>query len=129
MVLIDEINRMQAILQHGEIKEIPSNWKIFYEYDIDKDCIKGFCFLFEYKRLPYKPDYNTGKLAEIEVFTFPEYRHQNICTTLVQNAIEYASEHKIDIIADCVNDTSYFITKRLNFTDTIDKLTWFHGSK
>ena len=125
MDILYEINKMQIMLGHDIIDKIEDNWKIFYE--IDKDQIKGFCFLYQYKRLPYNPEYNTGLVAELGVFTFPEYRNQGVCTRLVQQAIQYAKENKIDIVADC-NNNSYPILISLGFKDSLDHRVWIHCS-
>ena len=113
------------MLGHDIIDKIEDNWKIFYE--IDKDQVKGFCFLYQYKRLPYNPEYNTGLVAELGVFTFPEYRNQGVCTRLVQQAIQYAKENKVDIVADC-NNNSYPILISLGFKDSLDHRVWIHCS-
>ena len=128
MNLIDEINRMQDVLGHSHINRLPQSWKVFYEYDEDTDQVKGFCFLYKYTRLPYEPEYNTGKVAEIGIFTFPEYRHQGVCSRLVQQAIQYAKKNRIDIVADCTK-YGYPTLKSLGFKDSKDKRVWINLSK
>ena len=125
MNILHEINKMQIMLGHDLIDNIEDSWKVFYEEDNGQ--AKGFVFLYTYKRLPYNPEYNTGRVAEIGVFTFPEYRHQGVCTRLIQQAIKYAKENKIDIVADC-NNNSYHILKSLNFKDSLDHRVWIHCS-
>ena len=125
MDILHEINKMQIMLGHDIIDKIEDNWKIFYEED--KNQAKGFCFLYQYKRLPYNPEYNTGLVAELGVFTFPEYRNQGVCTRLVQQAIQYAKENKVDIVADC-NNSSYPILIKLMFKDSLDHRVWIHCS-
>ena len=122
-LLVEEINKMQDILDHDRITKIEDNWKIFYEgYPV-----KSFVLLYMYKRLPYNPEYNSGVVAEIGVFTFPAYRGQGLCTSLVKQAIEFAKENKIDIVADC-NDYSYTILRSLGFKDSLDHRIWIHCS-
>lgn len=128
MQIIDEINRMQDIQNHSRIKRIPSTWKIFYEYDRDNDCVKGFCILYRYTRLPYEPEYQTGKLAEIGIFTFPEYRRQGVCSRLVRDAIIYAKKNRIDIVADCTI-YGYPTLKSLGFIDSKENRVWLNCSK
>ena len=128
MELIDEINRMQDVLHHSHIQELSDSWKIFYELDKSKDCVKGFCNLYEYNRLTCEPEYNTGKLAEISVFTFPEYRKHGVCARLVKQAVDYARINKIDIVADC-NQYSYPILKSLGFIDSREKRVLYNASK
>lgn len=128
MNLIDEINRMQDMLGHSRINRLPQSWKVFYEYDKDTDKVKGFCFLYKYTRLPYEPEYNTGKLAEIGIFTFPEYRRQGVCSRLVYQAIQYGKKNKIDIVADCTK-YGYPTLKSLGFRDSKDKRVWINLSK
>ena len=128
MRVLDEINRMQDVMGHSHIKKLSPNWKIFYEYDENKDCVKGFCILYRYNRLPYEPDYNTGKLAEIGIFTFPEYRHRHVCSRLVQQAIQYAKKNRIDIVADCTI-YGYPTLKSLGFKDSAEKRVWLNCSK
>lgn len=125
MDILHEINKMQIMLGHDLIDKIEDSWKVFYEEDNGQ--AKGFVFLYTYKRLPYNPEYNTGVVAEIGVFTFPEYRHQGVCTRLIQQAIDYAKENRIDIVADC-NDNSYTILKSLKFKDSLDHRVWIHCS-
>lgn len=128
MRVLDEINRMQDVMRHSHIKKLSPNWKIFYEYDEDKDCAKGFCILYRYNRLTYEPEYNTGKLAEIGIFTFPEYRRQGVCSRLVQQAIQYAKKNRIDIVADCTI-YGYPTLKSLGFQDSKEKRVWLNCSK
>lgn len=123
--LVSKINEMQDILGHDHITEIKDNWKIFYE--LDCDTIMGFCFLYQYDRIPCNPDYNTGKIAEIGVFTFPKYRYRGVCHRLVSDAISYAKENKIDIVADC-NSNSYSVLKSLEFNDSKDFRVWLKCS-
>ena len=125
MDILHEINKMQIMLGHDTIDKIEDNWKIFYEED--NGHAKGFVFLYQYKRLPYNPEYNTGLVAELGVFTFPEYRNQGVCTRLVQQAIQYAKENKVDIVADC-NNSSYPILINLMFKDSLDHRVWIHCS-
>ena len=125
MDLLKEINRMQDYCSHSHIEKIEDNWAVFYEED--GDTAKGFVFLYIYKRLPYNPEYNTGMVAEIGVFTFPEYRKQGVCTRLIKQAIDYAKTNKIDIVADC-NSNSYPILKALGFIDSKDSRVWLHCS-
>ena len=125
MDILHEINKMQIILGHDLIDKIEDNWKIFYEED--NSHAKGFVFLYQYKRLPYNPEYETGLVAELGTFTFPEYRNQGVCTRLIQQAIQYAKENKIDIVADC-NNNSYPILIELGFKDSLDHRVWTHCS-
>lgn len=119
--LIKEINRMQDILGYDKITKLQDNWKIFYE--LDKNQVKAFVILFMYTRLPCNPDYNTGKIAEIEIFTFPEYRHKGICKKLVRQAIKFAKENEIDIVADC-RPAGYNLLKSMDFIDSTEKRCW-----
>ena len=125
MDLLKEINRMQDYCSHSHIEKIEDTWAVFYEED--GDTAKGFVFLYIYKRLPYNPEYNTGLVAEIGVFTFPEYRKQGVCHRLIKQAIDYAQTNKIDIVADC-NSNSYSILKELGFMDSKDSRVWLHCS-
>ena len=126
MEIIKEINRMQRVLGHSEIEKLDPNWKIFYEEENDQ--AKGFVILYTYNRLPYEPEYMTGKVAEIGIFTFPEHRGKGVATRLVEQAIEYAKENRIDIVADC-KAKGYTLLKQLGFIDSIDKRVWLQCSK
>lgn len=123
--LLSEINESQRIRGYSEINEIPSNWKIFYEEE--NNSITGFVILYIYNRLICEPDYNTGTIAEIEMFTFPGYRRKGIATRCIKRAIEYANKNGIDIVADC-RPAGYSILKKLGAIDSNDKRVWIHLS-
>ena len=126
--LLQEINKMQDILGSNQIVYIPGNWKIFYEYDENLQEMKGLCILYPYTRLPYKNEYITGKIAEIGIFTFPKYRKQGVCSRLVKQAIHYALENKIDIVADCTPE-GYQTLLSLGFKESTEKRVWLNCSK
>lgn len=119
------INAMQDILHRKNITEIPDSWKIFAEFD-SKNC-KGLVILYQYTRLTCEPDYNTGNVAELEIFTFPEYRKQGVCQRLLRQAIEYGKSNGIDIVADCL-PAGYKVTKSVGFKDSTEKRVWMHLS-
>ena len=116
------INKMQVGQGHDKIRAIPDTWQIFYEKSGRK--VKGFCILYQYDRLPYNPFYHNGKVAEVDVYTFPEFRNQNVCRSLILLAMSYARKNEIDLIADCSNEVMYKIGKDLGFIDTEDKIIW-----
>lgn len=120
--LLREINRMQACMGHSRVNALESTWTVFYEEE--DGSAKGFVILYEYKRLPYEPDYNTGRVAEIGIFTFPKYRHQGVCHRLVEEAIDYAKANGIDIVADCTK-YGYPVLKSLGFADSTERRVWY----
>lgn len=126
--LIIWINKMQDIQGSNRISSLDKSWKIFYVYDADKEAMKGFCILFQYTRLPCKQDYEKGNVAEIEIFTFPEYRHQGVCKRLVNQAMLYADMKGIDIVADAL-DSGYAVLKPMGFIDALDHRIWRKSQK
>lgn len=124
--LLKEVNRMQRVLGRQEILHIPDYWQVFYEVN-EYNKVKGFAILYQYLRLPIKNEYMTGRTAELTVFTFPEYRHQQVCTRLVKKAISYAKMWNLDIVADS-NGDSYELLKRLKFKDVNEHRIWQHLS-
>ncbi len=123
--LLREINRSQLLRGRAVIGELPKNWQVFYEEENGK--LKGFVILYMYQRLTCEPDYNTGKVAEIELFTFPEYRGHGVCFRCIQKALEYGKENSIDIVADCL-PAGYALLKKHGAKDSNDKRVWFHLS-
>ncbi len=120
--VVEAINKMQRNLGRTEIETLNDNWIVFYEENEKNEC-KGLCILFLYQRLTCEPDYMTGKVAEVEIYTFDEYRRQGVSTRLLKQAIDYAKDNKIDLVADCVPN-GYATMTKVGFVDSADKRVW-----
>ena len=113
MNLKSELDRMQMVLGAEPINAVLQNWKLFYAVDEKRDCVTGFCFLYRYTvRSMHAGD--SGKRAELDMFTFPEYRHQGVCRSLLHKALDFAQKNNIGLVTSdkCQIELLSNLTKR-----------------
>ena len=73
---------------------------------------------------PANPFFLNGLDSEVlSVYTEEGYRGKGICTNLMRNMIDYATEHKISRIDLMATDEGYPIYKKLGFEDKAQKYT------
>lgn len=126
--IVNMLNRANQIAHGSElvIDELPKSWKIFIETTEDgTETPKGFIILYTYEKIAHKPDCGSGKMAEVEMFTFPEYRGQGVCKKLLEKVLKYALENKVNLMADA-DMLAYKIYKKAGFKDTVEQRVWKH---
>ena len=125
--MIDDFGSITDEEREGMEKQLPG----YFERELGKKLIafvaraEGRLVAAAYLLIiekPANPFFLNGLDSEVlSVYTEDGYRGKGICTKLMKNMIDYASEHKISRIDLVSTDDGYPIYKKLGFEDRVQK--------
>ena len=127
LYMIDDFGSITDEEKEGMEKQLPD----YFERELGKKLIafvaraEGRLVAAAYLLIiekPANPFFLNGLDSEVlSVYTEAEYRGKGICTRLMKNMIDYATEHKISRIDLMATEDGYPIYKKLGFEDKVQK--------
>ena len=127
LYMIDDFGTITDEEREGMEKQLPD----YFERELGKKLIafvaraEGRLVAAAYLLIiekPANPFFPNGLDSEVlSVYTEAEYRGKGICTRLMKNMIDYATEHKISRIDLMATEDGYPIYKKLGFEDKVQK--------
>lgn len=125
LYMIDDFGSITDEEREGMEKQLPG----YFERELGKKLIafvaraEGRLVAAAYLLIiekPANPFFLNGLDSEVlSVYTEEGYRGRGICTKLMKNMIDYATEHKIGRIDLLATDEGYPVYKKLGFTDKV----------
>ncbi len=125
LYMIDDFGSITDEERAGMEKQLPG----YFERELGKKLIafvaraEGRLVAAAYLLIIEKPANNGLDSEVLSVYTEEGYRGKGICTNLMRNMIDYATEHKISRIDLMATDEGYPIYKKLGFEDKAQKYT------
>ena len=125
LYMIDDYGSLSDEEREGMEKQLPG----YFERELGKKLIafvaraEGRLVATAYLLIiekPANPSFLNGLDSEVlSVYTEEGYRGRGICTNLMKNMIDYATEHKVDRIDLMATKDGYPVYKKLGFEDKV----------
>ena len=125
LYMIDDYGSLSDEEREGMEKQLPG----YFERELGKKLIafvaraEGRLVAAAYLLIiekPANPSFLNGLDSEVlSVYTEEGYRGRGICTNLMKNMIDYATEHKVDRIDLMATKDGYPVYKKLGFEDKV----------